>query len=66
MKPPELAGFFCGFSSGVASRSQLAGDWIQQHFSIDSNDPSIASLRQKLIKARGQEHVYPRMVTRNE
>eukprot|EP00435_Cladocopium_sp_Y103_P014976 s237_g3.t1 len=31
--------------------SLLEGDWIQQHFSItDSNDPSIASLRQKLIK----------------
>ncbi|CAL1155326.1 unnamed protein product [Cladocopium goreaui] len=30
--------------------SLLEGDWIQQHFSIDSNEPSIASLRQKLIK----------------
>ena len=32
----------------------LGGEWIQRHFSImESNDPSIASLRQKLIKARG-------------
>ena len=32
----------------------LGGEWIQRHFSImKSNDPSIASLRQKLIKARG-------------
>jgi len=58
MKPPELAGFFCGFSSGVAETiASVAGDWIQQHFSIDSNEPSIASLRQKLIKARGQQNV---------
>lgn len=61
MKPAEFAGFFCGFSMcrwDRSSRSQLGGDWIQQHFSItDSNDPSIASLRQKLIKARGQLRV---------